>query len=313
MSDRIILTYHPVAADIDEVPGDLLAATEVLYTNTVLPGLAQAPGLRWAQLDTSGIDHLRDSDLWNSNVTITTLGGVSPAPLAEWVLAMILMHAHRLRQTERLAARRHWPSREDRWSQLMPKDIRRSTVGIVGYGRIGREIARICQALGMRVLAVRRDAHSAAGDRFGQKDELDGVTVVGADRLHQILADSDYLVLTVPLTPATRGMIGTGEFDVMKKGSVLINASRGGVVDETALLRALDTGRLDHVASDVFAEEPLPVDSPFWTHPRSIVTPHIAGFAPDYVDVVGDLFTANLRRYLGNKPLLNVADRDRGY
>ena len=108
-------------------------------------------------------------------------------------------------------------------------------------------------------------------------------------------------------------MIGASEIAAMKPTAVLVNGSRGGVVDEAALLAALDQGHLDLVASDVFDAEPLPVDHPFWSHERSVVTPHVAGFAPDYLDVVGTLFTDNLRRYLADSPLLNVADRERGY
>lgn len=314
IDDRIVLAHHPVNTAEDEVPQAALAAAEVLYTSEVLPGAEDAPRLRWAQLDTSGIDHLRSSPLWDRDVVITTLGGVSPAPLAEWVLTMVLAHAHRLRETEAFARQRTWPSRAERWNSLMPRNLRRSTIGIVGYGRIGREIARLCQAFGMRVLAVRRDPRAAGGgERFGQQAELDGVIGVGVDQLNRVLGECDYVALTVPLTEQTEGMLGAEQFAAMKPGAVLINGSRGHVVDEPALLAALDSGQLGLVASDVFASEPLPQDSPFWTHPRSIVTPHVAGFAPDYLEVVGALFAENLRRYLAERPLLNVADRTRGY
>jgi phosphoglycerate dehydrogenase-like enzyme len=313
VSDRIVLAHHPVADADDEVPPAALESAEVMYTSDVLPGPANAPCLRWAQLDTSGIDHLRESPLWDSDVVLTTLGGVSPNSLAGWVMTMILAHAHRLRETEKLALGHTWPSREERWNLLMPRDLRRSTVCIVGYGRIGREIARLCQTFGMRVLAVRRDPTAVGVGRFGDQGDLDGVVVVGVDELDNVLAESDYVALTVPLTDQTHGMMAATQFAAMKSGAVLVNASRGGVVDEQALFAALDCGRLDLVASDVFAHEPLPPESPWWSHPRSVVTPHIAGFAPDYVDVVGNLFTENLRRYLAEGPLLNVADRVRGY
>jgi phosphoglycerate dehydrogenase-like enzyme len=313
VDDRVVVHHHPVEGSQDELPGPVLGAAEVMYTSGVLPGPAAAPALRWVQLDTSGIDHVRASALWDSDVVITTLGGVSPAPLAEWVMMMVLAHAHHLRDTEAMAARRHWPSREDRWKLLMPRDLRRSTVGIVGYGRLGREVARLCQAFGMRVLAVRREPGSSGGERFGRQQELEDVVAVGPGGLHDVLAQSEYVVLTLPFTAETEGMIGVRELETMKAGSALVNASRGGVVDETALVAALDRGQLDLYASDVFATEPLPVDHPLWSHPHSVVTPHIAGFAPDYLEVVGTLFTGNLRRYLDGAPLLNVADRARGY
>lgn len=313
VDESIVVHHHPLSGPDDQVPSKVLAAAEVLYTGDVLPGRDVAPDLRWVQLDTSGIDHVRTSPLWERDVAVTTLGGVSPAPLAEWVLMMVLAHAHHLRDTEALAAGRQWPTRADRWKLLMPRDLRTCTVGIVGYGSIGREVARLAQAFGMDVLAVRRDPGGAVGERFGERHEPADVPTFGPDSLHQVLAASDYVVLTVPLTPATLGMIGAAELRAMKAGSVLVNGSRGGVVDEAALVEALDQGHLDLVASDVFAEEPLPADHPLWSHPRSVVTPHVAGFAPDYLDVVATLFTQNLRRYLDGLPLLNVADRERGY
>ena len=313
VDDRVVVHHHPVEDTGDELPGPVLAAAEVMYTSGVLPGPGAAPALRWVQLDTSGVDHVRGSALWDRDVAITTLGGVSPAPLAEWVLMMVLAHAHHLRDTEALAARRHWPSGEDRWKLLMPRNLRRSTVGIVGYGAIGREVGRLCQAFGMRVLAVRRDPGSPGGERFGRQPEVAEVVAVGPEGLDDLLARSDYVVLTVPLTAETEAMIGQRELERMKPGAALVNASRGGVVDEAALVAALDRGQVDAYASDVFATEPLPGDDPLWSHPRSVVTPHIAGFAPDYLEVVGDLFTGNLRRYLDGAPLLNLADRGRGY
>ena len=313
VDERVVVHHHPVLGVDDEVPPAVLARAEVMYTSDVLPGRAEAPALRWVQLDTSGIDHVRSSPLWATDVVITTLGGVGPAPFAEWALMMILAHAHRLRETQQLAAARRWPSREERWTSLMPRDLRRSTVGIVGYGRIGRQIARLCRALGMRVLAVRREPRPAETLRFGQLAEVDGVTAVGPDVLHEVLADSDYVVLTVPLTPQTEGMIAEPELAAMKRGAVLVNGSRGGVVDEKALLAALDSGHLDLVASDVFAAEPLPPDDPLWSHPGSVVTPHVAGLAPDYLEVVGTLFRQNVRNWLEGGPLINVASRDRGY
>lgn len=309
---RVVLHHHPAGEDA-AAPQAALAVAEVLYTNDVLPTPAMAPHLQWVQLDTSGIDHLRSSPLWDSGVTVTTLGGVSPGPLAEWVILMVLAHAHHLRETERLAAGHVWPSRAERWKRLMPRDLSRSTLGVIGYGRIGREVARLARALGMSVVAVRRDPAMAPVNHFGAAPHIDGVLESGPDGLHDVLGRSDYIALTVPLTPHTEGMIGAQEIAAMKRGAVLVNGSRGGVVDEDSLLTALDSGHVDMVASDVFAHEPLPAGHPFWSHPRSVVTPHVAGFAPNYLQTVGALFTGNVRRYLAGEPLLNVADRERGY
>lgn len=315
VDDRVIVHHHPLPEEavLADLPTDVLRKAEVMYTSSVLPGPAEAPSLRWVQLDTSGIDHVRGTALWESDIPVTTLGGVSPAPLAEWIMMMVLAHAHHLRRTESLAASRTWPSREYRWSRLMPHNLRTSTIAVVGYGRIGKEVARLSRAFGMEVLAVRRGTTLAPESRFGDRAGAPEVTEYGRDCLHEVLARSDYVVLTVPLTPETTGLVGPAELSSMKQGAVLVNGSRGGVVDEVALLAALEGGSLDLVASDVFDEEPLPADHPFWSHPRSVVTPHVAGFAPDYLDAVAALFTTNLRHYLAGNPLLNVADRARGY
>ncbi len=295
------------------MPPELMGLAEILYSSDVLPGPEHAPRLRWVQLDTSGIDHARDSALWSGDTTITTLGGISPAPLAEWVMMMVLAHAHHLRTTEHLQAERRWPTRAERWSQLMPRDLRSATLGIVGYGRIGHALAARARAFEMTVVATRRDPGTRPADRHGSLPHIPDVTVLPSTALHELLGRSDYVALTVPLTAETRGMIGVEALAATKQGAVLINASRGGVVNEAALLAALDEDRIDMVASDVFDHEPLSADSPWWSHPRSVVTPHVAGFAPDYEDAVTALFTENLRRYIHGEPLLNVADRQRGY
>ncbi len=309
---RIVVHHHPCEAG-DTVPQELLNTAEIIYTSDVLPGPGHAPGLRWVQLDTSGVDHVRESALWHGDVTITTLGGISPAPLAEWIMMMLLAHAHHLRRTELLQAEHRWPTRAERWSQLMPRDLRGATLGIVGYGRIGRALASRAQAFGMTVVATRRDPATSAGDRHGTLPEVPGVRVLSSASLPELLGASDYIALTVPLTPETNGMIDADALRHTRRGAVIINASRGGVVDERALLAALDEGQVEMVASDVFDEEPLPAESPWWSHPRSVVTPHVAGFAPDYEEAVAALFTENLRRYLLGEPMLNVADRRTGY
>lgn len=309
---RIVVHHHPCDAG-EPAPPELIGLAEVLYSSDILPGPEHAPGLRWVQLDTSGIDHVRDSALWHGDATITTLGGISPAPLAEWVMMMVLAHAHQLRATEQLQAEHRWPTRAERWSRLMPRDLPSATLGIIGYGRIGQALAARARAFGMTVVATRRDPSTRATDRHGTLPDIPDVTVLPSSALHELLGMSDYVALTVPLTEQTRGMIGVEALTATRQGAVLINASRGGVVDEAALLAALDEGRIDMAASDVFDQEPLPADSPWWSHPRSVVTPHVAGFAPDYEDAVTALFTENLRRYVHGEPLLNVADRQRGY
>jgi phosphoglycerate dehydrogenase-like enzyme len=295
------------AIAVDDVPAELLASAEVMYTGNVLPSPAQAPRLRWVQLDTSGADHVRGTALWDSEVTLTSLGGVSPRPMAEYVLAMVLAFAHRLPRAAREQRRREWPDDAGRWSLYHPAHVPGSRMVIVGYGALGRGIARMARGLGIDVTGVR----GGSGRRYAE--EVDGVEVVTADRLDEALAAADWLVLCTPGTPRTMGLIGPRELAAVKPGAHLINVSRGGVVDEEALLAALDDGRLAGAALDVFATEPLPPSSALWDHPAVLVTPHVSGLASDYAAAVRDLFVDNLRRYVAGRPLRNVIDRHLGY
>ncbi|MFD4374348.1 D-2-hydroxyacid dehydrogenase [Streptomyces sp. NPDC058486] len=311
VSDDITLHKH-LAASAEDLPADLLARTDVLYTSTVFPTAAQAPRLGWVQLDTSGCDHVRPTPLWRSSTPLTTIGGVSPKPLAEYALMMILAHAHHLPAMIGLQNKPDWPDFDHRWNRLMPRMLPGATVGIVGYGRIGKEIGRLAQAFGMNVIGMRRGAERG-GERYADPAQEDTAEVVGPDGLYDLLGRSDYVVLTVPHTPATHHLLDAEAFASMRPGTVLINAARGGVVDETAMLSALRNGQLGFAALDVFATEPLPLDSPLWSEPNVLVTPHVAGFAPAYHTQVRALFTENLRRFLDGRELLNLVDRNAGY
>ncbi|GLX97212.1 D-2-hydroxyacid dehydrogenase [Herbidospora sp. NBRC 101105] len=301
-----------LARSAEEIPAEVLAETDVLYTNTAFPPHGAAPRLRWVQLDTSGCDHVKGTDLWESEVDVTTIGGVSPKPLAEWVLMMILAHAHHLPHIIGLNGDRHWPDLDYRWNRLMPRMIPGSTVGIVGYGRIGQEIGRLAHAFGMNVIGMRRGG-TRAGERFSEVADETPAEVVGPEGLPGLLARSDYLVLTVPHTDETHHLLDAEAFAQLKPGAVVINGARGGVVDEDALLAALRSGQVGYLISDVFAEEPLPESSPFWSESNVLITPHVAGFAPGYHDHVRVLFTENLRRLVEGRPLLNLVDRKAGY
>jgi phosphoglycerate dehydrogenase-like enzyme len=311
VSDGIAVHKH-LAASVEDVPAEVLARTDVLYTSTVFPTAEQAPRLGWVQLDTSGCDHVRTTRLWQSSTPITTIGGVSPKPLAEYALMMILAHAHHLPAMVKLQNEPRWPDFDHRWNRLMPRMLPGATVGIVGYGRIGREIGRLAQAFGMNVIGMRRGG-GRSGERFGEAPENAATEVVGRDGLHDLLGRSDYVVLTVPYTDATHHLLDDKAFAAMRPGAALINAARGGVVDETAMLRALRSGRLGFAALDVFATEPLPLDSPLWNEPNVLITPHVAGFSPAYHEQVKALFTENLRRFIAGQELLNLVDRNAGY
>lgn len=258
--------------------------------------LTRIPNLRWVHTISAGVDHLLFPELRESDAILTNASGVFNVPIAETVMAYILAAVKRLPE--------FWArQRERRWEKLPLRELRGLTVGIVGLGDIGAEVARLSRAFGMRVLGLRR--------RPAPSDVADEVMPPG--RLHDLLARSDFVVIAVPLTSETRGMIGRAELAAMKPDAWLINISRGAIVDEEALIEALREGRIGGACLDVFAQEPLPPESPLWDLPNVIITPHNSWSSPHIEEREIDLFLENLRRYVAGQPLLNVVDKQAGY
>ena len=296
------------AEQADELPAEVLREVEVMYTSLAFPTPKQAPRLRWVQLDTSGADHVRGTPVWeNRDVTITSIAGVSPRPMAEYVMAMVLGFAHRLPNAARMRGHRQWPTHRERWKHYGPLCVSGSRMAIVGYGRIGRGIARAARAFDIEVVGVSR----TGGRVYGE--EVEGVDVVSVEHLDETLSGADWVIVCTPGTLETMGLIGAPQFAAMKEGAYLVNVSRGGVVEERALFDALDAGRISGAALDVFESEPLPADSPLWEDRRVVLTQHISGLACDYEERVRALFKENLARYLAGDPLVNVIDRRVGY
>jgi glyoxylate/hydroxypyruvate reductase A len=280
----------------------LLAEAEVMfdfdYTNlTGLRGLI--PEVRWLQATSAGIGQLLvRTGLISSPITFTTASGIHAGPLADFVLMAILWFAKGgFRMIRAQAAHR--------WVRYCGRDLRGATVGIVGLGSVGREVARVCRAVGLRVIATRRrDAASHAED-------VDAL--IPRARLDTLLAAADYLVLATPHTPQTEGMIGRAELAAMKAGAVLINVARGAVVDEAAMIDALREGRLGGAALDVLAVEPPAPDHPLWDMPNVLISPHSGSTVETENVRLTDLFCENLDRYIRGEPLVNVFDRGRLY
>jgi len=282
-----------------------LAETEVLYGFVPSPEgarelLVRAPRLRWFQAASAGVDRLREGGFLERQVVVTNSSGVHATPIGEYVLMVMLMFAKGAHRLLRAQAER-------RWTRLPPTELRGRTVGVVGMGHIGTEVARLAQAAGCRVLAIRR---SAVGRRPGEAPADE--TMPPSD-LPYLLSESDYVVLAVPLTQETRRLIGPEELRAMKSAAVLINISRGAVVDEVALVRALKEGWIGGAGLDVFEREPLPDESELWGMENVILTPHISGGTERYFQRAVPIFCENLRRYLDGRPLLNVVDPQRGY
>ena len=298
----------------DDVPPDVWAQVEILYAWKALPPPTIAPNLRWIQLDTAGYDHVLASPYGKpeSTVAVTNLAGVAPPNMAEHALLMMLAFAHRLPLLTRRQQAGVWGGDMERRADFTPAELLGATVGVVGYGAIGREVGRIAHSFGMKVLAVAPSLSSLQVKPLTyQIPELVGLpgkepdAFYTPDRLHEMLALCDYVVLVVPHTPQTHHMLDAAAFAALKPGAVLVNIARGGVVDESAMIAALRSGRLAGAALDVFEQEPLPTESPLWTMDNVILSPHIAGLTSRYFQVVFDIFRTNLRRYLAGEPLLN--------
>jgi phosphoglycerate dehydrogenase-like enzyme len=305
VSPRLHVIQQPCTT-ADEIPAELWQKIQVLHTSTALPDPSIAPRLAWVQLDTAGVDHVVRHPIWTQTaIPVTTIAGVSGRWTAEYVVMMILAASHRLPQMLELQRTRTWPTFAERWRRFLPADLHRATCTIVGFGQIGRAVGELCAALGMDVIGIRRTpAESGPGG---------WATVAGPDELPAALGRSDYVVVSVPLTPQTRMLLDRSAIEAIKPGAMLINVARGGIIDEEAVADALRSGRLSSAAMDVFADEPLPDSSPLWDVPGLIISPHVSGFAGDYVSQVSALVTENLRRYIDGQPLLNAASREAGY
>jgi len=266
--------------------------------------LSLAPRLKWIQLISAGLDRFVGRPIMESDIIVTTASGIHATPIAEYVLASILAFSRRFRDMWRLQERREWP--EDRWGILRGEELRGKTVGILGYGSIGREVGRLCQAFGMRVLATKRSAKEREGKGYfmpGRGDPEGSVVdqIFDPSQLREMLKECDFFIVAVPLTPETEGMVGREELKAMKGSAYLVNISRGRVVDEEALVEALKEGWIGGAGLDVFAQEPLPQESELWGLENVILSPHISANTPHYQERFTGLFCENLRRYLAGR------------
>jgi len=266
-----------------------------------------APKLRWLQYPGAGVDALETTGLLeaDSGVIVTTASGIHTTNISEYVFGSMLMFNRTWPEMVRLQDRHIWP-RNPNWYNLRARELAGHTLGIVGLGSIGRQIAQLGRAFGMTVLGMRR---SVAG---GEKDpDVDRLYAV--DQLHELLSRSDYVVLAMPLTAETEKMIGEPELKAMRPNAYLVNIARGRVIDEPVLIRALKEQWIAGAGLDVTVEEPLPPGSPLFSMPNVILTPHISGVSDNYDQRLTVLFAENLRRYRAGEPLFNQYDPTRGY
>jgi phosphoglycerate dehydrogenase-like enzyme len=313
VSPRLKIERH-----FPNVPERAWAEAEILYTLRAFPKIEQAPRLRWIQLHTAGVDHaIKEPIIQAQDVDVTTTSGIHAPIIAEYCLMGMLAFEFKLPTLLAHQAKAEWA--ENRHELFSPRGLRGQTLGIIGYGAIGRELARQADALGMIVLAVKRDAmHPSDEGTYvipGTGDPAGDIPtrIYPPEATAAMVKECDFVVVTLPLTPATKGAISAEVIKAMKKTAVLINIGRGAVIDEAALISALAAERIRGAMLDVFVEEPLPSGSPLWNLPNVIITPHIAGVSVNYHQMAAAVFIENLQRYLENRPLLNLFVRERGY
>jgi phosphoglycerate dehydrogenase-like enzyme len=284
---------------------------EVIVGSRPPDDLAGVPSLRWLQTRSAGVDHLAADPPWRHGIAVSNARGVYAVPIGEYVSGMVLrIHQPAARWSADQAAHR-WPD----GVPALVSIVRGKTAVIAGYGSIGREVARQLSALGLRIIAVKPRPEVRADTSFrvpgtGDPDGSIPDRIVGDAELAAVAREADILVITMPLTDATRGIVDREVIAALPERAWLVNVARGALVDEPALLEALQAGRLAGAILDVFGQEPLPADSPWWDAQNVIVTPHASGHTLRFFD---ELVLENVRRYIAREPLLNLVDPERGY
>lgn len=291
-----------VFAETEDAVAEALAGTDVVFAwrprrDLLEPAWPRAGDVRWIQAASAGVDGLLFPQLVESHVVLTNARGVFDDAIAEWVLGVLLGFAKGIPGVLERQRRGEWTHRET--ERLAGKRVL-----VVGVGSIGRAIGRTCGDLGMTVRGVGTTARGG--------DDVFRV-VFGADELLDAVSWAEYVVDVLPGTADTRHLFGAEAFSAMRPASRFVNVGRGSTVDEEALVRALEEGRIAGAALDVFEEEPLSEDSPLWRMPNVIVSPHMSGDFAGWRETVVELFVENLERYLTGRPLENVVDKERGY
>ncbi|MBU8566488.1 D-2-hydroxyacid dehydrogenase [Virgibacillus pantothenticus] len=287
--------------ELEEVRDDLKEAEIILHWKKAIEPivLAENKRLKWVQTWSAGIDNLPLIKLQQHNVLVTSANGVHAYPISETIFALILGLTRKIHTYVRQQQEKKW------YHARLKQEIHHKTIGIIGVGAIGLETAKIAKAFGMKVLGVR---HS--GKPTDYVDQM-----YKPEQLDQVLSQSDFVVITLPLTDATRNMFTATQFKRMKDSAILINIGRGAIVNEGDLLQALQQNEIAGAGLDVFASEPLPANSPLWEMENVIVTPHTAGSTEHYDErVIDDIFLPNLQHYLkGEIPTVNLVNFEKGY
>jgi phosphoglycerate dehydrogenase-like enzyme len=297
------LTFTHALSDAEAIAA--METTDVALASRLSPAMVQqAQRLRWVHSTAAAVGILPLSELSERGISVTNSRGIQAVTIAEHVMGGLLVLSRRFNLMIEAQRERRWIQNEltrDAW----PWSLHGRRMTILGFGTIGQEVARRAHAFGMRVTGIRRRLDQPAPPFVDR--------VLGPDRLDEALRGCDVLVVSAPFINETDRMIRAEQIAMLNAGAIIINVARGKIIDEPALLEALQNGRLAGAVLDVFEREPLNADSPLWTLPNVVVSPHSSGVRPDHWDEVIDLFSENLRRFQRGEPLLNIVDCNAGY
>jgi phosphoglycerate dehydrogenase-like enzyme len=267
---------------------------------TLLPlTFSHAPRVRWVHTLWAGVDKALSPEVIQSPAPFTNGRGVFAIPLGEWAISAMLHFSYQHRRLIR-------DQEEERWAAFDTDGLYGKTLGIVGYGEIGKAIAERAKPFGMRIIALRRRPELCAGDALLDACYLNA-------QINQMMSASDFVALAAPVTPETRGMVGKEQIAAMKPSAVIINVGRGPVLDEAPLIEALEAGKIRGAGLDVFTTEPLPAGHPFYRMTNVLLSPHCADRTPGWQDRAVDCFLDNFKRFQNGEPLKNVVDKHAGY
>jgi len=299
--DAIAAVMPGITVTVSDVEhaGELIAETDILVAwgwTDIRPLYLAAPRLKWVHALSAGVEGLTCPEIQASDTILTNSKGIHGIPVSEHVFSLMLAFTRGLN----LLFRRQL---DKKWDRVPTDEIHEKTIGIVGLGSIGREIAKKAKGLGMEVVATKQEMTT---EIFVDK-------LYNPEQLHEMLAVCDFVVVALPLTEKTAGLFTLEEFKAMKPTAYFFNIARGAIVREADLTIALQLGIIKGAGLDVFEAEPLPADSPLWAMDNVIITPHLAAISPCYLDRAVKLFVDNLTRYTQNREMFNIVDKKKGY
>jgi len=316
VSPRLEVNHLP-AKSYEDIPEEIWNKTEVLITEKVIPPANIAASLKWIQFNYAGIDFAIDKDIMDKEgIQISTLSGAAAPQVAEFAVTMMLALSHKLPSLQKFQINHEWPP--DRFSRFSPKELRNSTVGLVGYGSISREIARLLVPFNVKILACKKNLMETRDNGYiieGLGDPAGNLftRLYPYQAIKSMMKECDFVVVTVPRTKETHHLIAEDELAVLKPTAFIVDVSRGGIIKNAALKTALQEKKIAGAALDVFEQEPLTKDNFLWDTPNLIISPHIAGVSFQYNERAVDLIIENLKRYLNKKTLFNTYDPELGY